>query len=232
MKRHIFALVPTALFALLLPVIASADTLTLATVDCGDGSPLTAAVDLGTLTQLQASIQGMLDNPAGLTCRLSTSPLLAASGGSSSNPFVVGGGSYHFLLGGTGNTQCTTNFSLNAHVDSTGFHGEQTFNVPNTPGCSGVAGLIKANVACLRVNTTGPAPIAQITGFITAVTGSEARGLSVGDELGADVTDNGPPSSGTPDQIFQWALPSGNASLCVANPGFDKVDNGNITIHA
>jgi len=76
MKRFIRAFVSAPLFALSLPIIVSADTLARATVDCGGGSPLTAAVDLDTLTQIQRSIQGMLDNPSGMSCRLSQ-PTLA-----------------------------------------------------------------------------------------------------------------------------------------------------------
>ena len=95
MKRFIRAFVSAPLFALSLPIIVSADTLARATVDCGGGSPLTAAVDLDTLTQIQRSIQGMLDNPSGMSCRLSQ-PTLAGPPSTGSDPgsVVVGGARY------------------------------------------------------------------------------------------------------------------------------------------
>ena|SRR5437899_4036736 len=151
MKRFVRALVLAPLFALLLPIIASADTLALATVDCGDGSPLTAAVGLDTLTQIQESIQGMLDNPSGMSCTLSQ-PTLAdpLSTGSDPGSFVVGGGRYD-------RAQCPINFSLSGHVDKTGAHGTQTATLNNSiPGCPG-QGHIKANVfdALLTLQVTG-----------------------------------------------------------------------------
>jgi len=78
MKRLLWALASAGLLALLVPATASADTLTLVTIDCGDGYPLTATVDLPTLTELEASVQAIIDNPSGLTCSLSTSPVLGS----------------------------------------------------------------------------------------------------------------------------------------------------------
>src|SRR5947209_15434759 len=103
MKRRFLAIVVGVSLGLLVPpAMASADTLTLVTIDCGDGSPLQLTVDTNGLTELQASIQGMIDNPSGLSCSLSTSPVLSplAVGTSAlagnNPPFVVGGGRFPF----------------------------------------------------------------------------------------------------------------------------------------
>ena len=61
MKRFIRAFVSAPLFALSLPIIGSADTLARATVVYGGGSPLTAAVDLDTLTQILARLRSLPD---------------------------------------------------------------------------------------------------------------------------------------------------------------------------
>jgi hypothetical protein len=75
----------------------SAIGLTQVTLNCDDGTSVTLVVDTDTLTSLTASVQAMLDYPAGLTCTLVQSPLplilgavaLASPG---SSPFVVAGG--------------------------------------------------------------------------------------------------------------------------------------------
>jgi hypothetical protein len=69
------------------------------TLNCDDGTSVQLLLDADTLTSLTASIQAMLDYPAGLTCTLIQNPLgglsffghaaLAAPG---QEPFIVGGG--------------------------------------------------------------------------------------------------------------------------------------------
>jgi hypothetical protein len=225
MKRFINAVVAAALFALLPPIIASADTLALATVECGDGSPLTAAVDLDTLTQIQESIQGMLASPSGVSCTLSQ-PTLADPLSTGSNPgsFVVGGGRYD-------RAECPINFSLSGHVDKTGAHGTQTATMNDSvPGCPG-QGHIKANVTCVAIAGN----VAEIRGVIMEQTGSLGPGFFPPGStvLVTDVVDNGHPSSGVPDQIQQSVDFTGTEDSCAAtvtSPIF-TVDNGNITVH-
>jgi hypothetical protein len=74
----------------------SALGLTQVTLNCDDGTTWTAVVDTDTLSSLLASVQGMLDFPAGLSCTLVQVPVvrfgdpaLAAPGTSA---FVVAGG--------------------------------------------------------------------------------------------------------------------------------------------
>src|SRR6266550_3103192 len=115
LRRVRIALAVTPLLTgLLHPIPALADSPV--AIDCGDGAPINASVDLATLTKLQASIQSMVDNPAGVTCGLSTGSLLSIGGGSG-NPFVVGGGRYargssDFGPGPVSNA-CGINFSMN-----------------------------------------------------------------------------------------------------------------------
>ena len=97
------------------------------TVDCGDGAPLSGAIDAATVLELESSIQGMVDNPTGTTCTLGQAPL-SHDLSSSSDPgdFVVGGGRYDRGPGPGSSQGCGVNFSLNAHADRSGVHGEQT----------------------------------------------------------------------------------------------------------
>lgn len=212
---------------LLHPVPAYANTAV--TIDCGDGSPINASVDLATLTKLEASIQSMIDNPSGMSCSLSqpvsVDPL---SSGNDPGSFVVGGGRY-FAPG----TSCAINFGLSGHVDKNGVaHGTQTATESNSTQECGGQGHIKANVTCVAVAGT----FAEVRGDIMEQSGSLGPdsfppGLTV---LATDVQDNGKPSTGIPDQIEQFVDSPGTENSCVAGitypPPFE-VDHGNITVH-
>ena len=221
------------LLALIGPLGALADSPV--TVDCGDGSPLTTTADLATLTSLQASIQGMIDNPSGTSCSLSQGglfdPTLTIGGSSGGNPFVVGGGRYDRGPAPGSSQGCGVNFSLNAHVDNAGFHGEQTYTINNADGCGdlGFAGHVKANVTCLDVSGTS----AQIKGTVTEVTGFYSSFVSIGDVVESDVVDNGQPSSGSPDMIGNAVYSAGTNLVCLADAtqATFPVENGNITVH-
>lgn len=67
------------------------------TLNCSDGTSTPLVVDTDTLTSLTASVQAMLDYPAGLTCSLVQSPLQLAFGtlafaSPGNSPFIVAGG--------------------------------------------------------------------------------------------------------------------------------------------
>src|SRR5207248_10618822 len=55
---------------------AAALGMTQVTLNCTDGTSFTIVVDADTLTGLVASVQGMVDYPAGLNCTLIQVPLL------------------------------------------------------------------------------------------------------------------------------------------------------------
>ena len=197
-------------------------------VDCGDGSPLSTVADVATLAALGDSIQGMVDNPTGVTCTLGA-PSLTLVSTSSSGAFVVGGGRFDRGPGPGASQGCGVNFSLSAHSDSSGFHGEQTYTINNADGCSAIKGQVKANVTCLDV----AANRAQIKGTVSEVSGDFFSSLiAVGEVLESDVEDNGRPSGGVPDRIDIFNQPAGTGFVCLAGGSpFFEVENGNITVH-
>src|SRR3989442_10255618 len=97
MRRAVLACAITVGLAIGTVLPTSAIGLAQVTLSCDDGTSVTMVVDTDTLTSLTASVQAMLDYPAGLTCTLVQSPLplalgaiaLASPGG---NPFIVAGG--------------------------------------------------------------------------------------------------------------------------------------------
>ena len=224
---RLLAIVLASGFALALPPAVSADTLTLVTVDCGDGSPLQATLDTDGLTALQSSLQAIIDNPAGLSCTLSTSPVIAPPLGTiasadSGRPFVVGGGRY------ARSGACGINFNLSGHVDSDGVaRGTVAFGISNAQGCP--QGSVRAKVTCL--NVSGLIKTAEVKGDVTQATGVLAG--FAGAVILTDVQDNGQPSTAT-DTVFQDTVTGTppNDMACVAAPGFNSVDNGNITVHS
>jgi hypothetical protein len=230
LRRLRFGLAATPLvLALLYPLPVLANTAV--AIDCGDGSPISGSVDLTTLTELQGSVQAMLDNPSGMSCSLSQLSLVDPLA-STNDPgsFVVGGGRY-----GREAPNCPINFSLSAHVGSSGIaHGTQTATENNTtngtPPCPG-QGHIKANVTCVAVNGN----LAEVRGDITDATGSLGPPFfAVGQVWVTDVQDNGRPSTGIPDDILQFSDNPGTENGCVAGITFPPpftVDNGNITVH-
>jgi hypothetical protein len=69
------------------------------TLNCNDGTSVQLRVDADTLTNLTASVQAMLDYPAGLSCTLIQNPLgglsffgQIAQAAAGKEPFIVGGG--------------------------------------------------------------------------------------------------------------------------------------------
>src|SRR5919201_5505108 len=71
--------------------------LTQVNLNCDDGTSTTLVVDTDMLTSLTASVQAMLDYPAGLTCTLVQVPLTVSIGGLAfaspgNSPVIVGGG--------------------------------------------------------------------------------------------------------------------------------------------
>jgi hypothetical protein len=229
--RLMLATIIGVVLAVVLPLAAFADGLV--TVDCGDGSPLTTSADVTMLSSIQASIQGIIDNPSGMNCSLSqdalATPTLTLGSSGSGSPYVVGGGRYSRGFGPGPMQGCGVSFGISAHQDATGYFGSQSFTVNNADGCESYEfnGHIKANVICLDVSGN----VAQIKGTVTQSTGYYTTALPVGTLIETDVVDNGNPSSGVPDTID---TPQPTDAICVA--GTDPylpftLDNGNITVH-
>jgi len=79
MRRIVLALAIAAGLAIGSTLPTSALGLTRVTLSCDDGTTWTAVVDTDTLTGLVAAVQGMLDDPAGLTCTLLETPVVRFS---------------------------------------------------------------------------------------------------------------------------------------------------------
>jgi hypothetical protein len=75
MRRVLLALAIVAGLTIGSIVPASALGLTQVTLNCDDGTNWTAVVDTDTLASLLASVQGMRDYPAGLSCTLIQTPV-------------------------------------------------------------------------------------------------------------------------------------------------------------
>jgi hypothetical protein len=173
----------------------------------------------------------MVDNPSGMVCGLTTNGLLSIGGGSGS-PFVVGGGRYArgSLLGpGSVSNACGINWSMSAHLDSTGLHGEQSYTINNADGCGPYSGHVHATVTCLQVFGNE----AEIKGDITEKTGFFSTLPTT--VFVSDVTDNGPPSGGVRDGLYMYDDYPPD-SVCAAPGQYSfyeiPIDNGNITVHS
>jgi hypothetical protein len=104
MRRAVLACAITVGLAIGTVLPTSAIGLAQVTLSCNDGTSVTLVVDTDTLTSLTASVQAMLDYPAGLTCTLVQSPLPLALGAIAlaspgSNPFIVAGGRWQVPCG-------------------------------------------------------------------------------------------------------------------------------------
>jgi hypothetical protein len=203
-------------------------------IDCGEGHALNAVVDTATLAALQSSVDAMLVNPTGTTCSLSVGtidPTIGIGATPSDRAFVVGGGRYDRGPGPGSSQGCGVNFSLSAHEDQNGTHGEQTYTINNADGCGDLSfkGHIKANVTCLAISGNE----AQMKGVVSEVSGTFFSSLaSVGDTLETDVEDNGKPSDGVADRIDVFpGAPGTNLACVVYESPFFEVENGSITIH-
>lgn len=127
-------------------------------IDCGDGEPITANVDILALTKLEAVIQDMVANPTGENCSLTQG---SAPNSTETRPFVLGSGSYHA-------GPCQVNFTVRAFRTPSGLHGAQRVTFPpDTPIDCGGPGTIRTNVTCLSIIGN----VAQVKGIVTESSG-------------------------------------------------------------
>jgi len=187
-------------------------------VSCSDDTVITAMLDAGTATELAGAVTAINTNPAGLpplTCTLSQTQLAGnAAQAASGHDFAAGGGKW--LLAGCG----LANFSLNAHVDSSGpnpAHGHFNLRVREAT-CSGD---VRADVLCLAVIGN----IAEIEAEVSSSSGDLATATPVGTTINVRAADN--KTAGTPDKL---GLNLGNpCGLSGANP--TPIQQGNIVVH-
>jgi hypothetical protein len=222
------------------PILASADSLTAINLNCGDGFPLKAIVDLQTLTDIQDALTAMTNNPSGMTCLLSTSivadPLAKPTTG---DPYFVGGGRYVAKSQQTFTGACFYNFGVSAHLDADGtFHGSshvvETTQAPAGSTCTAGGGHIKASVNCVMVDSLNN--IAGTSGLVTDATGDfgfAAPAFNTATSVSAMYTHV---TGGTPDSVPAGAI-SHDISFsgvppCPAMAGGHNLVAGHIRVHS
>jgi hypothetical protein len=180
------------------------------TIDCGDGAPIHANLNLTELAKVQGAAQAMLADPS------DPSPCSLAQGSqpepSETHPFVFGGGTYGSVI------NCELRFRIKASVDATGeAHGFQFAKAPpdNCVGTPG-DGELKATVTCVAVLGN----VGEMRGIVTESTGPLFSGylkIKPGDVLISQAEENAPPIA---DQIFQFQGAPDSQNACVA-----EIDN-------
>ena len=89
------------------------------TLNCDDGTSLTAVVDASTVTDRTQSVQALIDYPAGLSCTLLQTTPIARFGNAAdaalTQGFVNGGGRFQVSCGSAGGT-FWTNIAVNAQI--------------------------------------------------------------------------------------------------------------------
>ena len=212
------------------PIVASADGLTAINLDCGDGHPYNAIVDLQRLTEIQEAVQAMIDFPADMSCTLSTSVVL--------DPFavvttqdgdVVGGGRYIGPAQDPNQGFCFYNFAISGHAENGEFHG--TSNVVETTQaadggvCTSNGGHLKATVSCVTLDSTlttagVSGPVQQANGDFTF-----ANGFGLYTHLTAGSAKSTPPGAISHEFRFNPNPP------CPVASGGHPLMNGSIHMH-
>src|SRR6185503_13137864 len=82
---------------------------------CSDGTTTDLTLDSETLTALQEAVEAMTLHPAGLSCTISTAPLLLSLG---ANVAQAAGGTDFVVGGGKRELFCDTNIAINGHRQS------------------------------------------------------------------------------------------------------------------
>jgi hypothetical protein len=235
MKRVALALAVAVglLFGTAVPVTGLGDVNI--TLNCDDGTSMTMAVDSDTLTGLTASVQSLLDYPAGLTCTLiNLGPALTFGSVAyawKKEPWVNGGG--HFSRPcPNGDGVFWTNVAINAH-DQDRVIG--TFNL-TIPGNQCVpSGHFHSTPTCLTIDPVNPPGArAWILAQVQETSGASVGGAAPMDYVRASFEDNGNPGQQTTKDKLNWSTEFANTSTCPSNtpplPVIELTD-GNITVH-
>jgi hypothetical protein len=223
--------------------VASADGLTSIHLDCGDGYPVDAIVDLQTLTDIQDVVNDMTLYPAGMTCLLSTAVVTDPLATPSTDPIFLGSGRYVApaqadTQNPTGAGFCFYNFAVSAHMKN-GQPAEGTSNVtettqaPDGAVCPSSGGHITADIQCLNAtpasmnspataDASGPIKnatddFAYLEPTSTSVSGMRTHGSS-------GTADSNPPATISHDTYKDVVPP------CAAQSGAYPLMNGKVKI--
>ena len=202
------------------------------TLNCDDGTSLTAVVDADTVTALTQSVQALINYPAGLSCTLIQTPVVRFGGvADATEPipgFVNGGG--RFQVGCSTGGTFWVNLAVNAQIQNGRVVGTVNEAIPD--GQCVPPGTFKSTPTCLRIFADNP-NIAWVTSKVTETSGPfyPNAGVTVGSYARFSFQDNGNPG----DKIN--AIQAGTAADCpdesgttpAPSTGFDLLE-GNITV--
>ena len=152
MKRVVMTVTVVAglMFGTAFPVFGLGETQV--TLNCDDGTSMTTTVDPDTLQSLVASVQAILDYPAGLTCTLLQSPIVSWGSvvlAGQKPPYINGGGRFvHDCPSGGG--VYYTNFAVNAQTKNGDVIGSFHMKVPDGQCVNG--GSLKTRATCFNVS--------------------------------------------------------------------------------
>ena len=242
MRRILFTLICTVVMTLGTALPVAGTGLTLVTLKCTNGTNISAQVDADTLAGLVDAVQGMTLYPAGLSCTLLQTPLLAAMGGTAAaatkGGFIVGSG--RFTIGCSETQSYWVNFAVTAETQTSEAGavvagGSVNFTIPS--GQCRPTGYVASKPTCLAINADQPKPpagawYAYLLSEVTQSSGDLVSSFPVGSVFGSSWKDTGNPSKQTlPDRA---AVGYGGSCPNVGSPDADgsfTVLKGNVTIN-
>ena len=242
MRRVLLTLICTSVLTLGTALPVAGTGLTLVTLKCTNGTNISAQVDEDTLAGLVDAVQGMALYPAGLSCTLLQTSLLAAIGGiasaSTNGGFIVGSG--RFTTGCSDTQSYWVNFAITAQTQTSAAGavvsgGSVNFTIPS--GQCRPTGYVASTPTCLAIDANRPKPpagawYAYLLSEVTESSGDLVGSFPVGSVFGSSWKDTGNPSKQTsPDRA---AVGYGGSCPDVGSPdanGSFTVLKGNVTIN-
>jgi hypothetical protein len=203
------------------------------TLNCDDGTSLTAVVDTDTVTALTQSVQALVNYPAGLSCTLLQTPVVrfgAVADAGLIQGFVNGGGRFQISCGSTGGA-FWVNLAVNAQLKDGRVLGTVNEAIPE--GQCVPPGTFKSTPTCLQIFSEQPR-VAWVTSHVMGTSGSffPSAGVSAGSYARFSFQDNGDPGTGTYD--LYNATQAYDATSCADSTNtpapFFNLLNGNITV--
>ena len=152
MRRVFLTLFSTFLLSIMsaIPLPAAALGEVQAKLACSDGTTTDMSVDTEALAGLRDAVEAMTLYPAGLSCTLSTSPLLGSFG---ANVAQAAGGTDFVVGGGQRAAFCDTNIAINGHRQSgvaSDAWGVVNQTIPGDAAC-GLEGIMRTEVVCVQI---------------------------------------------------------------------------------
>ena len=242
MRRVLLTFICTLVLTLGTALPVAGTGLTLVTLKCTNGTNISAQVDEDTLAGLVDAVQGMALYPAGLSCSLLQTPLLAAIGGTASastnGGFIVGSG--RFATGCSDTQSYWVNFAITAQTQTSAAGavvsgGSVNFTIPS--GQCRPTGYVASTPTCLAIDANQPKPpagawYAYLLSEVKESSGDLVGSFPVGSVFGSSWKDTGNPSKQTsPDRA---AVGYGGSCPDVGSPdanGSFTVLKGNVTIN-